>query len=46
MSRQGHLIGSTMGAISIQIVPAGCFVKGFSCEMIIMLSQSNSLSQG
>ncbi len=32
MSRQEHLIGSTMGAISIWIVPAGRFVKGFSCE--------------
>jgi len=33
MSRQGHLIGSTMGAISIQIVPVGRFVKGFSYEL-------------
>ena len=30
MSRQGHLVGSTMGAISIQIVPAGRIVKGLA----------------
>ena len=40
MSRQGHLIGSTKGEISIWIVPAGRFVKGFSYEMKIMLYQS------
>jgi len=28
MSRQGHFIGSTKGAITIQVVPVGTFCEG------------------